>query len=145
MIEPRIDVDENPDPSFRQVITELLGAYNTSKAGAPVPKSVAVLLRHPINGNIVGGLWGIVVADWLFVEQLFVPEDCRIKGLGSSLMKNAEAIAARHGCVGVRLDTFTFQAPGFYEKLGYQEFGRLDNHPRGHQRIYYFKTFSTAS
>jgi ribosomal protein S18 acetylase RimI-like enzyme len=54
-------------------------------------------------------------------------------------MKKAEEIAANRGCLGIRLDTFSFQAPGFYEKLGYRIFGRLANHPKGHERIYYFK------
>ena len=143
MTELRIDVDEKPGPDVRQAILGPLADYNAGKVGSFRPEPVAVLLRHPDSGEIVGGLWGIVVADWLFVELLFVPEDCRTKGLGSSLMKQAEAIAARRGCVGIRLDTYTFQAPGFYAKLGYQEFGRLDNHPRGHQRVYYFKTLAT--
>jgi len=140
MTEPRIDVDEKPDPEFRQAILGPLADYNAGKVGGFRPEPVAVLLRHPVSDEIIGGLWGIVVADWLFVELLFVPEDRRTKGLGSSLMKQAEAIAVRRGCVGIRLDTYTFQAPGFYEKLGYMAFGRLDNHPRGHQRIYYCKT-----
>ncbi|MHB1206960.1 MAG: GNAT family N-acetyltransferase [Rhodospirillaceae bacterium] len=142
MIAPRIDVDEKPDPGFRQAILGPLADYNVGKIGGFHAEPVAVLLRHPVCGEIVGGLWGIVVADWLFVELLFVPEDCRTRGLGSSLMKQAEVIAVKRGCVGIRLDTYTFQAPGFYEKLGYQAFGRLDNHPRGHQRIYYSKTLA---
>ena len=40
------------------------------------------------------------------------------------------------GCVGARLDTFEFQAPGFYEKLGYTRFGRIDDHPRGYSRFF---------
>jgi GNAT superfamily N-acetyltransferase len=142
MTDPRIDVDEMPAPELRQAIGGLLGDYNTSKVGVSRPEPIAVLLRDPASNDLIGGLWGIVIADWLFVELLFVPETCRRRGLGASLMKQAEAIAARRGCVGVRLDTFTFQAPRFYEKLGYQVFGRLDDHPRGHQRIYYCKTFT---
>ena len=142
MITPEIVVDEHPDPGLRDSILKPLLDYNISKVGKAHHETVAVLLRHPETGAVSGGLWGIVVADWLFVELLFVPEDCRGRGLGAKLMQEAEAIAVRRGCIGIRLDTFTFQAPGFYDKLGYTAFGALDDHPRGHRRIYYFKKLS---
>jgi len=51
-------------------------------------------------------------------------------------MVRAEAIAADRGCVGSWLTTFTFQAQGFYEKLGYAVFGTLDNSPGDNVRIF---------
>src|SRR3954471_4771264 len=139
MSTPRIVVDEKPDAGSRDAILQPLAAYNRARVDRPNAAPVAILLRHPETDEVIGGLWGIHGADWLFVELLFVPEAFRGVGLGASLMAQAEAIAVRRRCVGIRLDTFTFQAPGFYEKLGYTMFGKLDDHPRGHQRIYYFK------
>jgi len=54
-------------------------------------------------------------------------------------MVGAEAAARAQGCRGAYLDAFTFQAPKFYERLGYQEFGRLDDFPPGHARIWFTK------
>lgn len=139
---PKIVVDEKPDPGLRYAILKPLLDYNISQVGKATPEPVAVFLRDPDTGANSGGLWGIVVADWLFVELLFVPEDCRGRGLGVALLREAEAIAQRRGCIGIRLDTFTFQAPGFYAKQGYTVFGALDDHPRGHRRIYYYKRLS---
>jgi GNAT superfamily N-acetyltransferase len=141
---PKIVVDESPDPGLRDAILQPLLDYNISQVGKATPEPVAVFLRDPGTGAVSGGLWGIVVADWLFVELLFVPEDCRSRGLGAALLREAEAIANRRGCVGIRLDTFTFQAPGFYAKQGYTVFGALDDHPRGHRRIYYYKRLSAS-
>lgn len=66
---------------------------------------------------------------WLDVDSVIVPEALRKSGKGTLLMKEAEAIARKRGCVGIRLETFTFQAPAFYEKLGYQLLGKLTDFP----------------
>jgi ribosomal protein S18 acetylase RimI-like enzyme len=54
-------------------------------------------------------------------------------------MAMAEDLARERGCVGVWLDTFDFQAPEFYRKHGYEQFGRLDDYPPGHQRLFFQK------
>jgi ribosomal protein S18 acetylase RimI-like enzyme len=54
-------------------------------------------------------------------------------------MHAAEAEARRRGLTGIWLDTWTFQAPGFYRKLGFAEVGRIPNYPPGHDRIFFMK------
>ena len=142
VIEPKIVLDEKPDATLREAILRPLIDYNASKIGPVVIEPLAVCLRHPETDAIIGGLWGSFAADWLFVELLYVPDELRTRGIGSSLMRKAEEVAARRGCVGIKLDTFTFQAPGFYEKLGYRMFGKLVDHPKGHEQIYYFKNLT---
>jgi GNAT superfamily N-acetyltransferase len=88
------------------------------------------------EAGLVGGLWGRTAYDWLFVELLFVPESLRGRGLGSELMKRAEDEALGRGCHSVWLDTFEFQARGFYERLGYTCFGELPNYPTGSARYF---------
>ena len=142
LIEPKIVVDEKPQPSLREAILRPLRDHNASKVGQVVIEPFAVFLRHPESDEIVGGLWGASAADWLFIELLYVPDELRTRGIGSSLMRKAEEIAVKRGCIGIKLDTFTFQAPGFYEKLGYRIFGKLADHPKGHEQIYYFKNLT---
>ena len=60
----------------------------------------------------------------------------RGQGHATRLMAAAEAYAVEKGCVGVVLDTFSFQARPFYERLGYRVFGQLDDYPPGHTRFY---------
>ena len=84
----------------------------------------------------MGGLWGIGYYGWLFIELLVLPEAMRGQGLGTSLMDRAEAAARSHSCIGVWLDTFSFQARGFYEKRGYAVFGSIEDYPAGQSRFW---------
>ena len=54
--------------------------------------------------------------------------------------KEVEEEAKAAGCYMAQLDTFDFQAPGFYEKQGYEIFGTLTNAPKGHTHYYMKKT-----
>src|SRR5215471_13287721 len=63
---------------------------------------------------------------WLVIRHLWVRDDLRRRGVGRGLMALAEARAVERGCHSAWLDTFSFQARGFYEKLGYEGFGTLD-------------------
>ncbi len=139
MAQPKLVVNEHPRQEHRDEIFRLLLDYNTSKVGPAVVEPLAITLQDPESDAIIGGLWGESYYDWLFINFLIVPDTFRKRGVGSALMKKAEEIAANRGCLGIRLDTFSFQAPAFYEKLGYRRYGRLVNHPKGHDRIYYFK------
>jgi GNAT superfamily N-acetyltransferase len=131
-----IVVPDHPEKADRDAIVTGIVAFNDSRAGPAGFKELAILLRAPSSGETVGGLWAKFVYDWLYVELLFLPETVRGKGLGSRLLKQAEELAAERGCVGVWLDTFGFQARGFYERNGYTIFGTLDEHPRGTQRFF---------
>jgi ribosomal protein S18 acetylase RimI-like enzyme len=65
----------------------------------------------------------------------------RGQGLGTKLLAQAEAVAREHKCVGIYLDTFSFQARGFYEKHGYGLFGTLENYPDDEKRFFLSKRF----
>ena len=76
---------------------------------------------------------------WLFVDLLFVPAAHRGQGLGTALLNEAEAKARERGCIGVWLLSFSFQAPQFYQRLGYRPFGTIEDYPPGHNCTYLFK------
>ena len=75
------------------------------------------------------------IAGWLFVKFLWVSHGLRGRGVGRELMDRAEVRSRERGCHSAWLDTFSFQARGFYEKLGYEEFGRLDYPPDHHRHF----------
>jgi hypothetical protein len=56
-------------------------------------------------------------------------------GLGRGPVAQAERIAVERGCHAAHLDTFSFQARGFYEKHGYAVFATLD-YPPERQRFF---------
>jgi GNAT superfamily N-acetyltransferase len=96
------------------------------------------LLVRDDSGEIRAGLDAYVYAGWLSVHNLWVAADLRRRGIGGGLMAEAESRARMLRCHSVRLDTFSFEAPEFYRKLGYQEYARLD-YPPDHQRIFFKK------
>ena len=73
--------------------------------------------RHgEVQGGAVGRTWGLCCE----LLQLWVAQDVRGQGVGSELMDGFEQDAIRRGCSLVYLETFTFQAPEFYQKRGYR-------------------------
>ncbi len=135
-----ISVLDNPSDADRRAILTPLDAFNTARAGNENYEPIAVVLRDE-TGDIVGGLWAQLYFDWAFIELLFVPESLRGADFGSKLIREAEEIIKAKGAVGIWLDTFSFQAPGFYERQGYERFGTLENYPRGMKRFFYRKIF----
>jgi ribosomal protein S18 acetylase RimI-like enzyme len=134
----RIERSQPPTDEERQAILLPLRAYNASKAGVSMQEPIALLVRDD-SGEILGGLYARVFYQWMFIEFLSVPEQARGQGLGSKLMRMAEDVAREKECVGVWLDTFDFQAPGFYQKLGYSELGEIVDYPPGHKRLFFQK------
>jgi ribosomal protein S18 acetylase RimI-like enzyme len=82
-------------------------------------------------GVVVGGLRAFVFLYWLRVEVLWVDEPARGVGLGSRLLRQAEDQARAHGAQNAALETFEWQAPGFYAKQGYEEVARIDGYAKG--------------
>ncbi|CRL51792.1 GNAT family N-acetyltransferase [Pseudomonas sp. URMO17WK12:I11] len=134
----RIEQSQNPTDAEREAILIPLRAYNTAQAGPGNPQPLALLVRDD-NGEILGGLYGRFFYQWLFIELLSVPEQARGQGLGSKLMQMAEDLAQEKECVGIWLDTFDFQAPEFYKRLGYSELGQIADYPTGHKRHFFQK------
>ena len=71
----------------------------------------------------------------LFIDRFFLPEAMRKQGLGSRVIKAAEEEGARRGCSRAILFTVSFQAPGFYQRQGYEVLGSIDCDPPGHTRF----------
>jgi ribosomal protein S18 acetylase RimI-like enzyme len=133
-------VEQGPEPSDLSTLEQGLIDHALSRGIEPRNhRTLAILLRDG-EGRVVGGLAGTTVWGWLQVTMLWVDEAARGQGHGAALMREAEAEAVRRGCHHALLDTFDFQAREFYECLGYETFGELDEFPRGHTRYFMRKT-----
>ncbi|MEP6791760.1 MAG: GNAT family N-acetyltransferase [Ramlibacter sp.] len=86
-------------------------------------------------GQLVGGIRAFVFLQWLRVEVLWVAEAVRGQGLGTRLLAQAEQEARDAGAIGSALETFGWQAPDFYRKLGYEEAGRIQNYVKGYDLL----------
>jgi GNAT superfamily N-acetyltransferase len=122
----------------RAAILVGLQSFNRDFVPAPDFQPVVFLLRHT-HDRIAGGLVGETGWKWLHIHWLWVEEPARGRGFGQQLVDAAEREAAMRGCVASWLDTFEFQALGFYERAGYTRFGTLDNYPPGFHRYFLSK------
>lgn len=139
-MKPPIDIVVATDEAVhRKEVADTLSVFAQS-AGHPFePEPVDLRAMH--GETLLGGLAGQIIYGWLWIMLLAVAPEARGKGVGAALMARAEALARDKGAFGVNVDTFAFQAPGFYERLGYEEVSRLTGGPPEEERIYFAKRF----
>jgi len=133
--EPSLMLTDAPGDRAQAVIREGLADYNLAQAGYRDARPLAVLISDPETRKVIGGLLGRTSMGLLFIDLFFLPESLRQQGIGSRVIRTAEQEAIRRGCSRAILFTVTFQAPGFYERQGYQVLGRIECDPPGHTRI----------
>jgi GNAT superfamily N-acetyltransferase len=131
-------VEADPDPAHRDTLRRLLLDYTDTRAAPAELRDFALLVRDAA-GAILGGMWGWSGRGWLYIDLFGLPPSLRRSGMGTRLMAMAEAEARARGCIGLYLDTFSFQARPFYEKQGLSVFGQIDNYPAGHIRYFLSK------
>lgn len=137
----RIELNDAPQEIDYQAILAPLQEYNHAQAGLVETEKFAILIKDDV-GATQGGLYAKISGQWLFVELLVVPEAARGQGFGAKLIARAETRAREKGCKGIWLDTFSFQAPDFYLRLGFSIFGELKDYPvAGHNRFFMQKLF----
>lgn len=134
---PKLEVRRN-DPAAVKAIVRGLIAYNTARAGPENWQGLVLSIRDG-KRRLVAGLCGHTHGGWLVVRGLWVRASHRKRGLGTALLRRAEKEAVGRGCRFAFLDTFSFQAPRFYPRMGYRVMGVLRDYPRGHRRIFFWK------
>lgn len=133
-----ISLSDAEDAATVKAVEDGLIAFNN--AARPHDwRELTLSVRRAGEAEVAGGLVGRTFFGWLFVSLFHLPQDLRRQGLGTELLRRAEEEARARGCVGAYLDTFSFQARGFYEKHGYSVFGAIPDHPPGHQRFFLSK------
>jgi GNAT superfamily N-acetyltransferase len=132
----RISVENLADPQDVQTVERGLEAFNLAHTGVSSAFDRINIFVRDDGGAIRGGLLSGTYWGWLYISILWLRDEVRGQGYGQQLVHRAEDIARRRGCHHAHLDTMSFQALGFYRKLGYEEFGRLEDLPRGHSRIF---------
>lgn len=116
-------------PESGRIVDEGLGQSNES--AAPVRDVVRLSCFASESGAIVGGAVGRRWGECCELQQLWVEPGYRRRGIGSKLVRRFEAHAAERGCRTFYLETFSFQAPSFYRKLGYNAAAEIGGFPEG--------------
>ena len=136
---PSIAVTDALDPAEVAVIADGLAAFNESRTGYRDHRPLAVLVRDPVSGKVLGGLYGRTSFGLVYVERFFLPEGLRRDRIGSRVLAMAEEEGRRRGCTRIALTTLSVQAPGFYQKQGYDVAATIDCDPPGLTRYYMTK------
>ena len=121
-----------------EIIGGGIADYNTQQAGDDEGKNLCFVLRSP-DQEIIGGVIGATYWNWLYINLMWIKEEFRGRGFGHQLLTLAEQEARQRGAEYAYLDTFSFQAPDFYKKHGYEVFGELNDFPPGHRRYFLSK------
>jgi len=138
-----IDVRVTHAPSADAVaqVEQGLAAFNRRSADIDDSMPLGVFAHR--DEVLLGGATGYSQWGWLFIEYLWVAEPVRGRGLGATLLARSEAAGRERGCVAIWLDTFSFQAPAFYERFGFRQFGQLDGYPPGGARHFLWKPLAS--
>jgi GNAT superfamily N-acetyltransferase len=138
-----IDLSDAAASDLQNVISDGLGSCNEEQGAAPDLKPLAIAVRDK-NGAPIGGLFGRTSMGLLFIDLFYLPKGLRGSSLGTRILTMAEDEGRRRGCTSAVLYTVSFQAPEFYERLGWQAFGEVAPDP-GATRIFLTKDLAATA
>jgi GNAT superfamily N-acetyltransferase len=130
-----LTAETEPTDADVRFLEDRLYEYNCQQTGVADGQWLALFLRDD-QGTIQAGLKGWTWCGSCYIQTVWVHPDLRGHDIGTRLLQAAEQEARTRGCHQIVLTSFSFQAPGFYQKLGFEVFAVLEEHPRGHQHYY---------
>jgi GNAT superfamily N-acetyltransferase len=133
-----VEVEAHPTPHDGQFLADQLYAYNVEQTGYDDGRYLTLWVKSP-TGERLAGLFGWTWDGSCYIQDLWVQKTLRGQGYGTRLLQTAEQEARTRGCHQIVLDSYSFQAPGFYRKHGYEVFAVLEDHPRHHRNSYLHK------
>ena len=133
---------ERLTPSEQAAVTAGFAAHSEALNAPDYNKEHFKWLANDDSNSLRGVLTADRLWDWLYVDELWVCDSLRGAGIGRQLMELAEDFARQESVTGLWLWTQSWQAESFYRHLGYEEFTRFENFPKGYQRIGFRKYLS---
>jgi ribosomal protein S18 acetylase RimI-like enzyme len=137
--ESRPEVEDQPEAQDVLFLEDRINEYNFATTGIHDARLVASFIRDGV-GAVRAGIFGWTWGGCCEIEYLWVDEKVRGRGLGTRLLFCIEGEAKSRGCTQIVLSTHSFQAPGFYERSGYEVVASVDNYPRRHQKLFLRKS-----
>lgn len=131
----KIELTTSASEQDLKTISKGIQAYNQIHMTDDIvfePDTKFCVFARNDHHQIVGGVRAVAFWNYCIIELLWLSDNVRGKGIGSELMAKAESYAMECGFEYMRTETLSFQAKPFYQKLGYEVFGELNDHPKGH-------------
>jgi GNAT superfamily N-acetyltransferase len=135
---PAIELRRGDSQEIETFLCDRIYEFNSKATGYFDAESFAAVQRDD-SGAILAGLSGYTWGGICFVSYLWVSEAHRGKGMGGSLLEKAERHAKDKGCKVVLLASHSFQAPGFYTRMGYEQQASIKDNPVGYSSIFFAK------
>lgn len=135
-------VEDAPDPDELAFLEERVSEATRASAGVADDLDLAIFVRDE-DGRVLAGVSGGNWGGCCELQHLWVDEALASQGLGSARMSAAEDEARRRGCTDLVLLTDDVQAPGFYERLGFETVGVVEGYPNGSAARRFRKRLST--
>ena len=123
----------DPTPGEIEYLEDRIYAFNSTATGIVDGELLAFFVRD--GDRIVAGIAGNTWGGTCEVRQFWVDEPLRGRGLGTTLLEAVEREARRRGCRQIVLMTFSFQAPAFYARHGFDVIAAIEDHPHGHRNL----------
>jgi len=142
---PGFTIIENPSNEEMSEVQKGLEDYNMSQTNgefnSPQPWLSLVLKDH--DENIVGGLQTSTLYWTQYLEILWVDKKYRGRGYGKDLVLEGHRLAKNQGCVSSHTYTFSWQAPDFYQSVGYKIIAVYDGYVEGIKEYILMKRLDT--
>ena len=130
-----------PTPEELQFLEDRLYEFNAARTGQADGEQFAFFIRGD-HQEIVAGISGWTWAQACEIRALWVHTSFRGRGYGRALLESAERQARARGVKVILISSYSFQAPAFYQKHGYELAWQLDDFPPGHQYCFLVKRFT---
>jgi GNAT superfamily N-acetyltransferase len=144
MILPPVDLVFGDCQELEAFLSDRIYEFNSRATGYFDGESFGATQRDE-SGTVLAGVAGFTWGGCCFVTYLWVAEEHRGKGLGGKLLKVFEKNAIGKGCKIALLSSHSFQSPGFYKRMGYEEQASIKDYPVGHTDIFFAKHLAPSA
>jgi GNAT superfamily N-acetyltransferase len=141
---PPVDLRRGDCQELEALLSQRIYEFNSKATGRFDGESFGAVQKDD-SGTVIGGITGYTWGGCCYVSYLWVAEEYRGKGVGSALLQAAETKARDQGCTVAIVSSHSFQAPGFYTRLGYEQQASIGDHPVGHSSVFLAKRLAQVA
>jgi ribosomal protein S18 acetylase RimI-like enzyme len=137
-----IEQSSEAESELNSFLDERIYEFNVQSTGLRDGRLFSSVIKDE-SGNVIAAINGHTWGGCCHIVHLWVHESKRRHGIGRALLQLAEKEAIGRGCTQALVFTHSFQAPAFYERLGYLRQASIPDYPKGHAQHVYLKQFGT--